>query len=291
MADEVDETIELKASLAATGEFIATLKLPASATVRDLCQAAVNAAASGDATITGFRLLLSGRLPEDPVPLEALQLRSGMLVDLLRCRAGFVATRSADGTLKVWNSATGECATTLEASDHVSEHGFYSPDRQRILRLNKSSTAQLCNAEGRCLEKLTGHKDIISTAAFSLDGRAVATASNDCTAKVWVESTAWCRHTLQGHTAELTSVAFGPDGRVVTSSLDKTARVWADGKCSAVLSGHSWAVNSAAFSSAGKLVVTSSDDRTAKVWDATTGECLRTLEGHKGPVLGAVFME
>ena len=36
-------------------------------------------------------------------------------------------------------------------------------------------------------------------------------------------------------------------------------------------------------------LLTASDDNTAKVWPAASGECLLTLEGHTGSVLSAVF--
>ena len=37
------------------------------------------------------------------------------------------------------------------------------------------------------------------------------------------------------------------------------------------------------------LVLTGSSDKTAKIWDTTTGECKQTLSGHAGEVNSAVF--
>merc|ERR1712028_322773 len=37
------------------------------------------------------------------------------------------------------------------------------------------------------------------------------------------------------------------------------------------------------------FVLTASDDETAKIWDASTGECKQTLSGHSGYVFSAVF--
>jgi len=37
------------------------------------------------------------------------------------------------------------------------------------------------------------------------------------------------------------------------------------------------------------LILTASGDKTAKLWGSESGECLKTLEGHEGPVLSAVF--
>ena len=46
---------------------------------------------------------------------------------------------------------------------------------------------------------------------------------------------------------------------------------------------------SASFSPDGQRIVTCSQDQTAKVWDAVTGEELLTLKGHKGWIFSAVF--
>jgi WD40 repeat protein len=46
-------------------------------------------------------------------------------------------------------------------------------------------------------------------------------------------------------------------------------------------------VNSAAFSPDGTRVVTASDDKTARVWDATTGKLVAVLRGHTAPIWSA----
>ena len=61
--------------------------------------------------------------------------------------------------------------------------------------------------------------------AFSPDGRLLATASTDKTARLWDPATGDCVRTLTGHAAGVRGVAFSPDGRLATASLDRTARV------------------------------------------------------------------
>ena len=55
------------------------------------------------------------------------------------------------------------------------------------------------------------------------------------------------------------------------------------------LVGHTAEVRSVSFSSDGTRIVTASDDRTARVWDATTGAELYRLAGHAGEVRSAFF--
>src|SRR5262249_34746336 len=71
------------------------------------------------------------------------------------------------------------------------------------------------------------------------------------------------------------SAAFSPTGtRVVTTSADKTARVWdaTTGKLLTSPLEHQDQVVSAAFSHDGACVVTASRDKTARVWDVRLDE-------------------
>jgi WD40 repeat protein len=48
-------------------------------------------------------------------------------------------------------------------------------------------------------------------------------------------------------------------------------------------------VNSAVFSPDSSQVLTASDDRTAKLWDVKSGNCMMTFTGHEHHVVFAIF--
>jgi eukaryotic-like serine/threonine-protein kinase len=97
---------------------------------------------------------------------------------------------------------------------------------------------------------------------------------------------------LRGHEAKVVTAAFSPSGeRIVTTSDDKSARVWdiRSGQELAVLRGHGDAVVWARFNPSGDRIVTASLDKTARLWDAATGKELAVLNGHEGKLRFAAF--
>ena len=125
------------------------------------------------------------------------------------------------------------------------------------------------------LVRLWAHDKEIHSARFSKDGRLVATASADKTARVWDVTTGKPVTESLRHDGEVLSVEFSADGsRVVTASADGTARVWdaRTGAANGPALQHGAGVYHAVFSVDGQYVATASGDQTARVWSAATGQ-------------------
>ena len=144
------------------------------------------------------------------------------------------------------------------------------------------------------------HVSPVSAIAFSGDGAKLATADSQGTIKIWNGQKLTANYagmrpvreiqkyeqepaslTLKGHQGAIRSLAFSSDGkRLVSTSVDRTARVWNLENAGAAirpLERYGWSLKSR-FSPDGQLIASSTNYRRGlTLWDATTGRLVREL--------------
>ncbi|MEH2276030.1 MAG: hypothetical protein V7K40_14890 [Nostoc sp.] len=82
---------------------------------------------------------------------------------------------------------------------------------------------------GAQIHTIQAHSCLVSSVAFSPDGKTIASGSSDNTIKLWDVGTAREIYTLKrhSHSCHVTSVAFSLDGKKLASaSFDKTINIW-----------------------------------------------------------------
>ncbi|MEL6159679.1 MAG: NB-ARC domain-containing protein [Cyanobacteria bacterium J06627_32] len=200
---------------------------------------------------------------------------------------------SADRTLKLWDTSTGECLKTMTGHQNWVMSVAFSPDGTRLVSGSADRTLKLWDANtGECLKTMAGHGHGVWSVAFSPDGALVVSGSADRTLKLWETRTGKALQTCQGHEHGVWTVAFSPDGQSIASgSADQTVRIWeaATGACQQILSGHNNWVWIVAFSPDGRALASGSADQTVRVWDIQAQQCLRVLPGHSNWVWAVAF--
>ncbi|EME83789.1 uncharacterized protein MYCFIDRAFT_84097 [Pseudocercospora fijiensis CIRAD86] len=141
---------------------------------------------------------------------------------------------------------------------------------------------------------LQSHRSPITCVAFHPLFSSLASGSEDCTIKIWDYELGELERTLKSHTKAVLDVDFGgPRGNTLLASCssDLTIKLWdpaEEYKNIRTLPGHDHSVSSVRFIPSGaagaplsgNLLASASRDKTIRIWDVTTGYCLRTLRGH-----------
>jgi WD40 repeat protein len=222
-----------------------------------------------------------------------------------------LASASYDQMVKIWDAQTGQEQHTFKG--HTSEvlSVCFSPDGRRLASASEDQTVKVWDAENR--EEPLTLKGAGGAVCFSPDGHRLASAFSDGTMRVWDAQTGQQALTLKGHTGPVASVCFSPDGRrLASASSDWTVKVWdaQTGQQALTLKVNTGPVESVCFSPDGRRLacvsaafaskftsgvaqpVAKADhaggeaepEIIVKVWDAQTGQELRTLGLHAASV-------
>jgi WD40 repeat protein len=144
------------------------------------------------------------------------------------------------------------------------------------------------------LQYLAAHHGFVYSAAFSPDGRILASSSEDQTIILWDVATRLPIGEPLVSQNSAYSVAFSPDGRTLAAGMsDGTVVLWDVATHQVIgesFTGHSLEVNSVAFSPDGKTLVSGSADTTIILWDLATHTAIgQPLTSHEGKIWRVIF--
>lgn len=208
-----------------------------------------------------------------------------------------LVSASSDGTIRLWDLSdyytSNKVEYKLDDNRNVVHSVAFNPKGNEFAIAYKNFV-KVFNKKNNQVKVTFKHPlshphivEGIGSIAYSPDGKAIISAGDDKTLRLWDLKGNKPPIIFRGHEDRVTSVAFSPDGkRIVSGSIDNTLRLWdLEGNQQQIFQGHEPStgdagnregINSVAFSPDGKTIISGADDKTLRLWD---------LEGNKPPII------
>ncbi|MBD2311023.1 DnaJ domain-containing protein [Desertifilum sp. FACHB-1129] len=213
-----------------------------------------------------------------------------------------LATGHQDGSVSLWNVATGTCTYSFYGhSQEVlavavsSQQGIVvsaGGNRENRYQINSWNLAtQTLLKSFFYPETAESHASVIYALAITPDSKTLVSASADRTIRLWDLKSGRGLRTLQGHEDSVNAIAISPEGQfLVSGSADKTVKIWSlkNAQTLHTLREHSGWVTTVAVSPNGLWLASGSTDKSVNLWNLQTGELLRTFN-HAHTILSVAF--
>ncbi|KAK0570289.1 Lissencephaly-1 [Tilletia horrida] len=200
-----------------------------------------------------------------------------------------LVSASEDATIKVWDWEGGEMERTLKGHTKAVQDVDFDSKGQYLVSCSSDLSIKVWDTtnDWKNTKTLYGHDHSISSVRFMPGDDKIMSASRDRTIKLWD----------------------------ISNGNDQTGRIWetSSGETKMELRGHDHVVECAIFApvtaypairelagiqvtakderarAPNQFVATGSRDKTIRIWDASSGQCLRTLHGHDNWIRALVF--
>jgi COMPASS component SWD3 len=220
-------------------------------------------------------------------PDRTMLASGGMLMSALITRQErILIVVGADGTLKVWDTLTGQLIHTFEGHLAGISTVAWGPDNETIATGSDDKTIRLWNAlTGKAHPRaFNGHHNYVYSIAFSPKGNILVSGSYDEAVFLWDVRSAKVMRSLPAHSDPVAGIDVCHDGTLVVScSSDGLIRVWdtMTGQCLRTLVHEdNPPVMAVRFSPNSKYVLAWTLDDCIRLWDYVQGRCIKTYQGH-----------
>jgi len=199
-----------------------------------------------------------------------------------------IASGSMDKHVFIW-SVYGDCDNLQVYKGHKNAvlQVDWSKDGTKICSASADKTILVWDVEtNKRVKKFQDHESHVNSVCCArVDPHLLASASDDCTAKLWDTRVRGCLHTFPER-FQVTACAFSADDNTIfTGGIDNVIRAWDKRKndVSFVLNGHGDTITSLRLSPDGSYLMSNAMDSSVRIWDirpyASQERCKKMLTG------------
>jgi WD40 repeat protein len=198
-----------------------------------------------------------------------------------------LVTGSADSTIKLWDSQTGELKRCFYGhANQVWSVDWCNTEAILISGGNDHQVKLWDGVTGQIVHTLQGQTQQVWSVQWSPDGTRLVSGHNDTQVRIWHAATGQLLHTLSGHHNWVRTVAWSPEGQLIASGgADGTVKLW-DAESGAMLrslTSDAW-IRCIAWNAEGTLLASAGKDPHIRLWNPVTGQLVTTLKGHQDQV-------
>ncbi len=194
-----------------------------------------------------------------------------------------LASAGKDGTVRLWDAASGQCLKVLRKHEGEVCSVAFSPDGILLASGGDSGMIHLWEpSTGRQVAVVEAHDGDLFALQFSADGRWLASGGCDHKAKIWSVGQWKQPVAVIDHDQDVEGLCFSPDSkRLATGIADQFVRLWdvptGNWVRGAYILSHALSV---AISMDGKRMVVGCKNGTMRMWNFTSVSAEPQLEGH-----------
>jgi len=190
----------------------------------------------------------------------------------------FAVAEEYSKIIKLWDIKSGKEIRTFSGHSNAVFSSVFSPNGKYFLSGGGDSTLKLWDiGSARIIRTFKGNTSVVHAVAFSRDGKYCLSGSENQDLILWNVESGTMVKKFAGHEELVESVAFSPDGKYCLSGGFDGLKLW-DVTSGKEISEQAlgW-VHAVVFSPDGKQFLSGSAGGAFTLWDAATGDEIRTF--------------